>query len=51
MVEIYTYMIVDPNTQPFDDLDLIWVPHDILVAQEVSEGWHPVLLWRVNSRI
>jgi len=44
-------MVVDRNTQPFDDLDLVWVPHYVLVAQEVSEGWHPVLLRRVDNRI
>ena len=32
-------------------MDLVWVPHDVLVTQEVSEGRQPVLLRRVDSRI
>ena len=46
-----THMVINPNTQSLDGLDLVWVPHDVLVCQEVSEGWNAVLLRRVNSRI
>ena len=44
-------MVIDPNTQPFNNLDLVGVPHGVPVTQEVSERWHPVLLRRVDSRI
>lgn len=44
-------MVINRNTQPFDDLELVWVPHDVLITQEMSEGWHPILLRCVDSRI
>lgn len=44
-------MIIDRNTQSFNDLDLVWVPRDVLITQEVSEGRHPILMWRIDSRI
>lgn len=44
-------MVINRNTQPFDDLEPVWVPRDVFVTQEMSEGWHPILLWRVDSGI
>ena len=51
MVEIHTYVIINCNAQSFNGLDLVWIPHNILIAQEVSEGRYPVLLWRVDSGV
>lgn len=49
--KVCTHVVVDGNAQPFNDLDLVWVPHIVLIGQEVSEGWHPIFLRGIHSRI